>query len=690
VHSQYPHIFSPIKLGPVEVPNRFYFSPHGVGLTIGTKPTDDFIAYKVARVKGGGCGLVVVSMTVHDRGRLFQPCPYPEDTIPAFRALADAVHAAGGKIFAELWYWWGMTGHWQPFSPPAPSLGASTVQFGVGGRTMSTHGLSREEIRALAGVFRRSVQHLREAGYDGIMLHSSHGGILEQFLSPYFNRRTDEYGGSLENRMRLLLEVLQTTREAAGTKLAVGMRFNCDELLPGGYDTNAAREILKKVCSTGLVDFVDLDIAVEPNQLYYGMPPVFVQPQVYRPYVEAVRDAVGDIPVLSVLGRLTSIAAGEAVIASGLCDMVGAARALIAEPELVKNAYEGKEDRSRTCIACNWCLSALGEGAQGCSINDTFNPAPRRSKVIIVGAGPAGLEAARVSALKGHDVTVFEARDKLGGALALWAGLPGREFFQHSIVWWEGELDRLNVKLRRGAEAKAAMVLAEKPDAVIVATGALYCVAGHSSFLDADIPGHDRDFVCRPEDILLGGARPSGKVVLLDGEGLHTSLGVAEVLARGGASVEYLSASISPISAQLVENQDERFLMKRLREAGVSFAPATYIRKIGDHEVSIYDVYTEQERTIRGVDAVVLSTARVPQNGLAKELEGKVAQLFTVGDALAARSFACAPYEGQKFARYIGEPNAPKTVGEAYFQADPPEIMPFPAEVPRPAPAISR
>ncbi len=692
MHPKYPHVFSPIKLGPVELPNRFYFAPHGVGLTIGTRPSFDFPYYSVERVKGGGCGLVVNSLTVTDRGSAFQSSPYFEDNVPAFRVMADKVHEAGAKVFGEVWYWWGMTGVWQPLSPPAPAFGASVVQYQYGGSSHSTREMDKDEIRRMVDAHRRSAANLAAAGYDGVMLHAGHGGLIEHFLSPYFNRRTDEYGGELKNRIRFLVECLEATREGAGDALAVGIRLNCDELLPGGYDTTGAREILATICGSGLVDFVDLDVAIEPNQLHLGMPPIYVEPHVYRPYVEAVRSATGDVPVLSVLGRLTSIADGEAAIAAGVCDAVGAARALIAEPELVKNAFNGNEERSRTCIACNACLEAVVHGGGGCAINpasyrerlwgvDTFTPAPHRSKVIVIGSGPAGLEAARVSALRGHQVTLIEARERLGGALALWAGLPGREVFFRAIEWWAREIDRLGVSVRLGMEATADQVLAEQPDAVIVATGSLYSRGGRSGFLDDDIPGYDRDFVYRPEDVLLGGARPSGRVVLLDGEGLNTSVGVAEVLGTAGAQVEYLTPGFAPVASSLMDTQEVGFVVQRLRSAGVVISPTTYLRRIGDHDVVAYDVFTNEERVISGVDAVVLSTSRVPVDHLSRELMGKVAQLFTVGDALAARPWRTAAFEGHKFARYIGEPGAPRSVSEVFFEKNPSEFMPRPAEV---------
>jgi hypothetical protein len=216
-----------------------------------------------------------------------------------------------------------------------------------------------------------------------------------------------------------------------------------------------------------------------------------------------------------------------------------------------------------------------------------------------------------------------------------------------------------------------------------VATGARYSTGGHSNHRDFDIAGYDQDFVYRPEEILLGKVRPSGKVVLLDGEGLHTGVGIAEALARAGADVEYVTPYLTPISLRLSGTQDAPFIMKRLRATAVKISTTAYIKNIGDHEVTIYDVYSEEERLIKGVDSVILSTGRVQLNGLEKDLDGKVAQLFTVGDALAVRMWATASFEGHKFARYIGEANAPKSIADVYFGPDDPMFMPIAADIPR-------
>ena len=710
MHPRYPQVFSRLQLGPVKLPNRYYFSPHGLPLTIGYGPSNDLVAYATERVRNGGCGLIILSCTVHHRGRHYQPCPNPVESVGAFRSLADAVHDAGGKIFGQLWYWWGSNGHWQPMSPPAPLLAPSVSQYAFRGVTFSTHALTREEIRLMGESFRESVANLRAAGFDGVEIHASHGGLIEQFLSPYFNRRTDEYGGSLENRMRLLVRTLEVARAAAGDGMAVGMRFNCDELLQGGYGADEAREVLKRICETGLIDFADLDVAVEPMQLKYGMPPVFVPEHFYRPYVAKVRDAAGKVPVLSVLGRVTRMADAEAAIASGLCDMVGSARQLIAEPQFVRLAREGKEELGRTCIACNWCLGGMGDGAFGCAINpasyrerlwgvDSITPAARPAKVVVIGGGPGGLEAARVAALRGHQVTVLEARDRLGGALALWADLSNFAVYRHAIDWWERELARLGVTTRKASAATAESVLALAPDAVIVATGAEFCRNGRSGFLDQPIPGVDLPHVCTPEDVLLcsprgphplvrtgqqvssgrdGGTRPTKRVVLLDGEGTHASSGVAELLARSGAEVIMLSPNFAPFSTRLNDTFDGDFVAERLAAAKVDFRAATWVRAIGEREVVTYAVFGGREETITDVDAVVLATGRQCVDSLAGQLEGKVAQLFTIGDALCVRPWATAVYEGHKFARLIGEADAPNTVGEAYFRREDPAVYPAP------------
>jgi 2,4-dienoyl-CoA reductase-like NADH-dependent reductase (Old Yellow Enzyme family) len=693
MHPKYPNVFSPIRLGPVEIPTRYFFAPHGSALSAGSKPLDDLVAYSTERVRGGGCGLVVVALAIHERGRTRQPSPHPHENAAAFRVMADSIHEAGGKIFGETLYHWTGAGQWQPLSPPAMAFGPSVRQFAHGGRSVSTHAMSVSEIALMLAAIRQTAAHMREAGFDGIMLHGSHAALIEQFLSPYFNTRTDEYGGSFENRMRFVVEALEAAREGGGAEFAVGMRLNCDEQIAGGYGVETAHGVVKALCERGLLDYIDLDVGLEPQQFHHGMPTGFERKQYYRPFVEKVRTAAGKVPVLSVLGNITDMAEAEAAIFAGVCDVAGSARQLIAEPRFVQNAREGKEVLSRTCIACNWCTAAGGDGAQGCSINPasyrerlwgemSFTPAKRKCAVVVVGGGPGGMEAARVAALKGHDVTLLESRNRLGGALALWADLPGRGHYRAAVDWWIAELGRLNVDVQLGREASAKDVLARQPDAVIVATGARYSPGGRSITLDADIPGHDLLCVHRPEDILLGGARPRGRVFVFDSEGYHTGTGTAELLASGGAEVHFVTAGYSPVSARNTDNWEERYIVQRLKAHRVRLRPSTWLSNIDHGAVELYDVHTG-EKSREPADAVVLSTAREPVDNIARELEGCVPQLFTIGDALAARMLAAATYEGQKFARAIGEDGVPASVTEAWFGTDDPGIFLLPADVQR-------
>jgi 2,4-dienoyl-CoA reductase-like NADH-dependent reductase (Old Yellow Enzyme family)/thioredoxin reductase len=684
VTSKYPHVFRRISLGPVELANRFYFAPHGIPLTAESSPSDDNVAYFEARA-AGGVGLIIHSVTVGHR-QMARISPHEESRIDSFAALAQRVHDHGTKIFGQLHHSWPVRNYqWEPFGPNAPSLSSSVnPRFD---HWASSHAMSRRDIKAWLGAFRRGVRNLHAAGYDGIQIHSTHGMLLEHFLSPFFNRRTDEYGGSLENRLRLIVESLEIAHEESEGTMAIGMRYNCDEMSPGGMTQDDTSEALAALVEKKLLHFVDLDIAIEPNQFVIGMPSYMLPPLPYEVFVKEVREAAGDVPVLTTLGRLTNLAQAERVISEGTADMIGAARGLIAEPELVNQAKEGREAESRQCIACNWCLR--GDGF-GCTINPTVGierrwgrgtvfPAEIRTRVVVVGGGPAGLEAARTAALRGHEVVLLERQDRIGGNLNLWAILPSREVIATTPSWYERELTRLGVEVRLGVDATADLILAEQPDAVIIATGSSYDPSGVSGFIPAAIPGWDQDFVYTPEQILRDGARPTGKVIVLDDEAKNTGSGIAAVLAENGAQVELITRWLQPVNF-LIDSLEFPFVIAQLASLDVTTSTQTYVKEIGNHEVIVFDVFTNMDREITGVDAVVLVNARNPNGSLADELEDKVAQVFAVGDALAPRGLAEATHEGHRFARMLGEPGAPRNFTEAWNQPTPADAFGRPAK----------
>jgi pyruvate/2-oxoglutarate dehydrogenase complex dihydrolipoamide dehydrogenase (E3) component len=361
--------------------------------------------------------------------------------------------------------------------------------------------------------------------------------------------------------------------------------------------------------------------------------------------------------------------------------MVGVTRGLVAEPQLLAHARAGDEHLSRTCTACNHCIQQVIRGSFGCAINPATArerrwgtaatvPAPQAKRVVVVGGGPAGVEAARVAAVRGHAVTLLEREDRLGGQYRLWSALPGREGLYDAIAWYGPELARLGVDVRMGGgDADVDDVLALDPEAVIVATGSRYERSGESGFVPAPIPGADRDFVYTPEQILDEGLRPAGKVLLLDDEGLNAGVGVAQVLAANGSPVELVTRWLH-VAHNLFETFELPLIVATLRNLGVTLRPQTYVREIGPSDVTVYDVFTNMEDTVGDVDAVVLCTMRKPRAALADALAGKVAQLFSAGDASAPRDHATAFYEGALFARMVGEPDAPRTFTEAYFRTD--------------------
>jgi 2,4-dienoyl-CoA reductase-like NADH-dependent reductase (Old Yellow Enzyme family)/pyruvate/2-oxoglutarate dehydrogenase complex dihydrolipoamide dehydrogenase (E3) component len=692
VLSDYPHVFSPLRIGPMAVANRIFMPPHGIPLVApgphGTRvPSEDFAHYYAERAAAGvalfGHSLSVLPLL----GGL--PCPAYEEAIDSFAAVADMVHEHGARIFGQLHYSSLATGAWEPLSPRAPILGASSYQRYE--RYDTYHELTTEEIAELVAMYGRGARHLSRAGYDGIEIHASHGVLMEQFLSPYFNHRTDGYGGRPANRLRLLVEVLEAVREGAGPGLAIGIRMICDELLPGGLTPDDSLAVLSAVVDRGLLDFADMDIAVEPQQASLMTTPTLTAPLHLRDLVANVRKVLpAQVAVISSLGRVTNLADAERMLAEGVVDMVGAARGLIAEPELVRHAREGHEERSRTCIGTNYCIAAVQHsGAFGCSINPasgrerrwgttTFTPPARPGTVVVVGGGPAGLEAGRVARLRGHRVVLLERERRLGGQWRLWAEVPGRDAFHTAIDWYEKELARLGVDVRTGVVVHRDAVLAEKPHAVLVATGSRYVASGSSGYEPVALPGHDRGGVYLPEQVLDGHVRLAGTVVVVDEEGIQTGVGVAEFLATAGARVHLVTRH-----PQLVPhlNYDGHLplIAQRLLALGVRLHTGTYPRGIGEREVTVFDVLTGTESVLSDVDSVVLATMREPRAELVRQLAGVVPQVFAVGDAMAPRGLAEATYEGHQFARLVGEDGAARSTGEHLLRPIPAEAFARPA-----------
>jgi hypothetical protein len=538
--------------------------------------------------------------------------------------------------------------------------------------------MRKHDIAGVTEAHRLSALHLKEAGYDGVECHLAHGSILEYFLSPYHNRRTDEYGGSFDNRIRLVLETLEVMRVAAGPDMAIGVRMNADQMLVGGFDEEGAKSIVERLAASGCVDFVDLDISVEPEQRHLTTTSYLEKPQHNLERVGRVGPAVRPLPVLATPGRVTSIAVAEQILADGICDMVGITRGQIAEPELVNNARDGHEEDSRICIGANHCIhnNAASQG-WGCAINAAAGreerwgtkkgneAAPESMRVVVVGGGPAGLEAARVAAQRGHDVTVLERESSVGGALNLWGVIPGRESVLSYAPWALARLNELGATVRTGVEADVDEILGLKPDVVFVATGSRYVRTGETGAVPTPVEGWERANVLTPEAVLDGSVKLTGRVLVVDDEGFQTGVGVAEIAGAGGADVEFITRFSVP--AQNV-GLDLPYILPRLKAARVKISPLTVLKRIGEGSAVLEHGMTQEERVVDAVDSIVLVTVRKPVDGLAAQLEGKVPYVYLIGDALSARSLREATYEGHRFGRGVGELKMPRhTTDEMFF-----------------------
>jgi 2,4-dienoyl-CoA reductase-like NADH-dependent reductase (Old Yellow Enzyme family) len=681
---RYPNVFSPLKLGPVEVPNRIYIPPHGIPLEVPIPGREAYgepaaeHAYYFAERAAGGVGLIFHSLFVTPSGRQagLTVTPWFEEATPAYARLAELVHEQGAKIMGEIYHAARSREQWEPQGPDLPTIGAAI------GQQYHTYNVRREmtrdEIKRYVDSYTVTTRNLRNAGYDGIEVHASHGVLVEHFLSPYYNRREDEYGGSLENRCRMLIEALEAVRSELGADMALGIRINADELVEGGLDEQANRDILAYLATRSLLDYVDLDVEVGSEQGHL-MITSFFEPKLHNAaHVAAVSPAARpSMVVLATPGRVTQLAEAERLIASGSVDMVGINRGNIAEPRLVQNALEGKESRSRTCIAANHCAGAgTSAGGFGCAVNPAAGheerwgfakqrPAAKAMRVVVVGGGPAGLEAARVAAVRGHSVTLFERRSWLGGGVELWSRIPGREHLATYPAWFTRELRALDVRVETGVEVEVGDILVEKPDVVFVATGSRYSPRGESGFRQVPIPGWEHEIVLTPDRILEEGTELHGTVVILDEEGMHAAVGVAEIAGGQGATVEYVTRSMVPARAIATSNQ-LGYVMKRLIGAGVRLNVSTYVTRIDESSVTLVDLWTGTERAVEA-DTVVLGTMREPVDRLSDALRAEVEYAYLIGDALAPRGLREATYEGNRLAFGIGEPDMPKDVFQEIF-----------------------
>ena len=651
----FPRLFSPLRLGPREARNRIVSTPHTTGFGVGGFPGERWLAYEREKARGGaGTIMMFGSASVHPSSPVAAAggIEYWDPAIVThLRAMADAVHASGGLCLAQVSHW-GRGGDGRYADEPllAPSDEPDETHHGI------PRALTKAEILVLVEAFGQAARHVKAGGYDGVDLSCWGGHLTEQFLSPVSNRRTDEYGGSLDNRLRFCLETLEAVRGAVGPDLVVGARLTGDQMVPGGLTLEDTQAIAARLAGTGWLDYVTVSGA--STERYQALP--YVTPTYYAPlglynrFAAAVKAAVR-IPVI-VAGRVVHPAQAEEVLTQGWADAVAMTRALIADPEMPRKAAEGRVDEIRICTGAS--EACIGRRIQGKTIACIQNPvigreaelgearpAARARRVVVAGGGVAGLEAARMAARRGHLVVLLEATAELGGQLrALWRS-PARQSYGEVVRWLAGEVARVGVEVRLETEATPETILGawgERPEVVVVATGA------RPRMLDVPVAGGAH--VVPAEDVLLGRTTPGRRVMVVDYQGHMPGPGAAEYLADRGHQVEVVTRFFS-----VGEDVDPRLktsVYTRFYQKGIAMTPLSVVQEVGAGWVRLANTLTGQERTVE-VDTVVTALGGRAEHSLERTLDGRGLEVHVVGDALAPRTIHDAILTATRAARRI-------------------------------------
>jgi mycofactocin system FadH/OYE family oxidoreductase 2 len=659
---QFKNLFSPFKVRNVELRNRVMITGHMTSFPDNGMPTEAQAFYYAERAKSGVALIVMAWNVVHKNGWVIRTAEagFDDAIIPKYKMITDKVHGHGAKMFCQLGHP-GRTG-WSLWSK-LPLVSSSDIPCPI--NLEMPKQAEPEDIEELIQAHADTAIRAREGGFDGVEIHSGYGGYLvAQFLSPYSNKREDEWGGSLENRMRLLQEIIKRVRRAVGDDFVVGLQLAGDEYTPGGLNLDDMKVIARELEATTPTDYITVKAGTHYS--VDNIVPDMQHPQgLYIPLASGIRGELERTPVFAV-GRIISPLLAESVIADGHADMVAMTRAHIADPEIVTKLKEGRMDDIRECIGCNQgCIDAVWRQAHiGCIHNPgageeqtlgigTLKPAVKRKKVVVVGGGPAGMKAAEIAARRGHEVILIEKSEALGGQILVAAKVPLREEFIGIVRYISGQLKKLPVDIRLNTAATAESIIAMNPDAVVVATGSLPRTLGYQN-IRPDItehPGIDQDNVMFAKDAILHPERVGQKVLLVeDGESNWKVMSTAVYLAEQGKQVEIVSSLF--YAGARIGSLGIGILLGKLFSLGAKMTPMTGFVGINGNTVTLFHAFTNEERQ-EDYDTVVLCFYNKADDDVYFGLKGKVKELVRVGDCLAPRDAQCAVREGEVAARAL-------------------------------------
>lgn len=666
---RFTNLLSPISLGTVRIRNRVYITSHATGLADSLEnnnkgiyaPSEDLAYYYAERARGG-VGLIIMEAGIvhYSSEGLTTSHLYDSRVVPGLRRVSEMVHSHGAKIFAQLYH----GGHHAAnLRSGLPTLSASQVPSSKNSYVIPA-AMSKADIHEIIEGFAVSAKNVERGGFDGVELHGTHGYLIEQFLSPHFNKRTDEYGGSLENRLRFLREIAGAVKTSLDPTVPLGCRFMANELLADGIDSDQAARIASILEGEGWFDFLDVDIGISGRQHHLQIAPLYVSPGHEIEYIERIKRSLKQTPILGCPGRCADPILAESLIAGGKMDMVAMTRAHIADPEIVKKTQESRLEDIRPCIGTNeQCFNRITNGSPlRCNVNaavgyektrgvEALKHCERSKKVLVVGAGPAGLEAARISAIRGHNVVIYEKEGEIGGQVKLAKRLPGRDDVGAIVAWYETQLRKLGVevKLRSGIpiepELLDYLVDEEKPDVVVVATGSHYDSSGYTEFAGTAIKTVGKITILTPEDVLSRKAECGKKIVILDDEGFEVGPCLAEKLSSDACSVEMVTRFYMLGSAMLSTLQLP-FIYERLFRKNITIHTCSFVNELGDRDVIVYNVFTKAMSVIKDVDTFIPITAKISTNTLYNLFKARVQETYLIGDAVSPRRIHHAIVDG--------------------------------------------